>query len=59
MQDDITTQPVVFKDLFSKPVVARFDRPDSSPDGGAVLLKACDDQLGLTEAIAACMADAW
>jgi len=58
MRDDTTTQPVVFKDLFGKPVVARFDQPDSSSDGGAVLLKACDDRLELTEAIAACVADA-
>ncbi len=58
MRDDTTTQPVVFKDLFGKPVVACFDQPDSSSDGGAVLLKACDDRLGLTEAIAACVADA-
>jgi len=42
MRDDTTTQPVVFKDLFGKPVVARFDQPDSSSDGGAVLLKAWD-----------------
>ena len=58
MRDDTTTQPVVFKDLFGRPVVACFDQPDSSSDGGAVLLKACDDRLGLTEAIAACVADA-
>lgn len=58
MRDDTTTQPVVFKDLFGKPVVACFDQPDSSSDGGAVLLKACDDQLGLTAAIAGCVADA-
>ena len=58
MRDDTTTQPVVFKDLFGKPVVACFDQPDSSSDGGAVLLKACDDRLGLTEAIAACVDDA-
>jgi hypothetical protein len=32
MRDDTTTQPVVFKDLFGKPVVARFDQPDSSSD---------------------------
>jgi hypothetical protein len=57
MRDDTTTQPVVFKDLFGKPVVACFDQPDSSSDGGAVLLKACDDRLGLTEAIATCVAD--
>jgi hypothetical protein len=58
MRDDTTAQPVLFKDLFDKPVVARFDQPDSSSDGGAVLLKTCDERLGLTEAIAACVNDA-
>lgn len=57
MRDDITTQPVLFKDLFEKPLVARFDQPDSSSDGGALLLKACDQRLGLTDAIAACVSD--
>jgi len=58
MRDNTTTQSVVFNDLFGKPVVARFDQPDSSSDGGAVLLKACDERLGLTKSIAACVADA-
>ena len=58
MRDDTTGQSVVFKDLFGKPVVARFDQPDSSSDGGAVLLKACDERLGLTDALAGCVADA-
>jgi hypothetical protein len=43
---------------FAKPVVARFDRPDASSDGGLVLLKALDTQLGLTERLAACLEDA-
>jgi hypothetical protein len=57
MQDDTTRQTVVFNDLFGKQVVARFDQPDSSSDGGALLLKACDERLGLTHAIAACISD--
>lgn len=57
MRDDTTQQSVVFKDLFGKPVVARFDQPDSSSDGGAVLLKACDQRLGLTDALARCLHD--
>jgi hypothetical protein len=57
VQDDTTPQSVVFNDLFGKQVVARFDQPDSSSDGGALLLKACDERLGLTRAIAACVAD--
>ena len=32
----------------SKPIVARFDQPHASADGGAVLLKMIDDRLGLT-----------
>jgi len=33
-----------------KPVVARFDQAQASTDGGAVLLKALDDRLGMTDA---------
>ena len=43
---------------FSKPVVARFDTPHSSSDGGAVLVKAVDSQMGLTRRLAACLEDA-
>jgi DDE family transposase len=43
---------------FAKPVVARFDRPDASTDGGLVLLKALDTQLGLTARLAGCLDDA-
>ena len=57
MRDDTTRQSVVFKDLFDKPVVARFDQPDSSSDGGALLLKACDERLGLTDALVGCLDD--
>jgi hypothetical protein len=42
---------------FGKPVVARFDQPDASTDGGLLLLKALDTQLGLTERLAACLDD--
>jgi Transposase DDE domain group 1 len=37
--------------------VAQFDQPHGSSDGGAVLLKACDERLGLSEALAACFRD--
>jgi hypothetical protein len=47
----------LFPDLFDKPLVAQFDQPHSSSDGGAVLLKACDERLQLTAAIAACFRD--
>ena len=57
MRDDTTRQSVAFKDLFDKPVVARFDQPGSSSDGGALLLKACDERLGLTDALVGCLRD--
>jgi len=40
-----------------QPAVARFDTPHASSDGGAVLLKAVDTQLGLTKRVAACLED--
>jgi hypothetical protein len=57
MRDGTTGQSVIFKDLFGKPVVACFDQPNASSDGGAVLLKACDERLGLTHALAECSHD--
>jgi hypothetical protein len=40
-----------------KPVVARFDQAQASTDGGAVLLKALDERLRLTDQLAACLVD--
>jgi hypothetical protein len=40
-----------------KPVVAVFDTPHASSDGGAVLLKSLDTQLQLTKRLAACLVD--
>ena len=40
-----------------KPVVAAFDMPDTSTDGGAILLKSLDAQLQLTKRFAACFVD--
>ena len=40
-----------------KPVVAAFDTPDTSTDGGAILLKGVDTQLQLTKHLAACFVD--
>ena len=57
MRDDSTRQRVMFPELFDKALVAQFDQPHGSSDGGAVLLKACDERLRLTERIAACFRD--
>jgi hypothetical protein len=57
VSDDITARSVLFPDLFRRPVVARFDQRHGSSDGGAILLKACDDRLRLTERLANCIVD--
>ena len=40
-----------------KPIVAPFDQPHASSDGGAVLLKSLDTQLQLTKRLAGCLVD--
>lgn len=55
--EDITTQSVVFDDLFGKTFQASFDQPNCSSDGSAILLKACDKNLGLIDAISMCLRD--
>lgn len=52
-----TTQSVLFRSDFHKPVTVTFDQPDSSSDGGAVLLKAVDNNLYMTERLNICMCD--
>src|SRR5947208_647675 len=41
----------------SKPIIARFDQPQASSDGGAVLLEAADVGLGLTWQLASAIRD--
>ena len=57
MNNHITKQCVLFKGLTKKALVVRFDQEQASSDGGAILLKACDERLGLSVAIAACLRD--
>lgn len=57
MAEDNIRQSVLFPDLFKKPVLVQFDRLHASSDGGAILLKACDNRLGLTERLAKCIVD--
>ena len=57
MDNHITKQGVLFKGLTKKSLVVRFDQEQASSDGGAVLLKACDNCLGLSASIAACLHD--
>jgi Transposase DDE domain group 1 len=57
LADDITTQCLLFPEIFSKLVVAHFDQRHGSSDGGAILLRAADRRLRLTEGLAACLVD--
>ena len=57
MSDDTTKQGVLFKGLSRKAFVAIFDQDHASSDGGAVLLKACDDNLKLSTRLASCLSD--
>ncbi len=57
MTDHTTTHCLPFPDVFDKPVVAQFDQPQVSSDGGAILLKAADRRLGLTSLLAVCLRD--
>ena len=57
MTESTTTQRLLFPEIFSKAVVAHFDQRHGSSDGGAILLKAADRRLRLSEALAACLVD--
>ena len=57
MKDPTVPQSVLFPDLFHKTVLATFDQPHASSDGGALLLKAADRRLGLVAALTARLGD--
>lgn len=54
---DCFQQRVIFEDIASKPVEIEFTEPAQSSDGGLVLLRKIDGQLGLTERLAAVLND--
>ena len=55
MKHDTIAQTVLFPDLFTKPVVATFDQPHASSDGGAVLLPAAERRYDLIAGFARCL----
>ncbi len=57
MDKDITRQCVLFPELFGKTLTVKFDQRDGSSDGGAILLKAAERRLGLSERLAGCIKD--
>lgn len=57
MATDCITQLTFSCQGLGKPVVARFDQAHASSDGGALLLKALDERLGLTDRLTASLTD--
>ena len=57
MSNDTIRQSVLLKGLSKKSVIACFDQEHASADGGALLLKACDERLGLSAALSAVLCD--
>jgi hypothetical protein len=57
LRDETIPQTVLFPDLFNKPLVATFDQPHASSDGGAILLKAAEARYGLIEGFARCLVE--
>src|SRR6266540_3393904 len=57
LRDDTIPQTVLFPDLFIKPIIATFDQPHASSDGGAILLKAAEARYGLIDGFARCLVD--
>jgi len=57
LRDDTIPQTVLFPDLFNKPLIATFDQPHASSDGGAVLLKAAEARYGVIDGFAQCLVD--
>ena len=57
MRDETIPQTVLFPDLVSTPVIATFDRPHASSDGGAILLKAAEARYGLIDGFARCLVE--
>ena len=58
MNEPTITQTVLFSDLVDRPLLATFDQPHASSDGGAIVLKAADRHLGLLAALTATVPDA-
>ena len=54
---NFSKQSVLFPELLSRPVHVRFDAPNTTSDGGALLLKSIDDKLSLTASMARCLVD--
>lgn len=50
-------QSVLFEGLGKKPAHVVFNQPMQSSDGGLILLRSIDEDLGLTKRLASCLED--
>jgi hypothetical protein len=57
LRHDTITQTVLFPDLCQKAVIATFDQPHASSDGGAILLTAAEARYGLIDGFIRCVVD--
>ncbi len=57
MNEPTIAQTVLFSDLVDRPLIATFDQPHASSDGGAIVLKAAERHLGLLAALTATVPD--
>ena len=57
MPYDTTKQSVLFENVPKKAITVKFDQDHASSDGGAVLLKACDQKLQLSTTLVSCLSD--
>ena len=57
MNDSARAQSVLFKGIAPKPLTVRFEDERTSSDGGAILLKAADRQMGMIAAMAESFTD--
>jgi len=57
LRDETIPQTVLFPDLFNKPLIATFDQPHASSDGGAILLKAAEARYGLIDGFVRCLVE--
>lgn len=52
-----TVEPLLFENIFSKPVVLNFDAEHRTSDAGLSLLAALDQRLSLTKSLMSCFVD--
>ena len=53
----VSTECLLFPEIFAKPAVLQFDQRQGSSDGGPILLKAAGRRYGFIDSLAGCLED--